>query len=114
RRAMLGGVRAWRVTMAAVLLVSAVACGGGGSGTSPAPAAAPSIQNGTVDVNGVTRKFRVFVPPTLDQSRPAPLVVVLHGGGNSVDSTVSTTGFDQEASTWGFVAAYPEGTGLAW
>jgi len=99
---------------AAGSLLLAAACGGGGGGSSAATPAAPSIQNGSVDVGGVTRTYRVFVPPTLDRSRPAPLVVVLHGGGNSIEDTVKTTNFDKEASTWGFIAAYPEGTGQAW
>jgi polyhydroxybutyrate depolymerase len=88
------------------------ACGGGSGSGSPAPP--PPVQNAQVTVDGVTRSYRVFVPPTLDRSRPAPLVVVLHGGGNSVEDTVRTTLFDRQASDGEFIAVYPEGTRLEW
>lgn len=105
-----------RGLVTAVVLVGAAACGGGGGGGGSAAKAPlqPSIQHGSIDVDGLARTYRVFVPPTLDQSRPAPLLVVLHGGGNTVDSTVTTLMFDREASTWGFITAYPEGTRLEW
>lgn len=97
--------------MAVVLLLS-TACGGGGGSSSAAPA--PSIQNAQITVDGVARNYRVFVPPTLDRSRAAPLVVVLHGGGNSVDDTVKATLFDRQAADGDFIVAYPEGTRRDW
>ena len=60
------------------------------------------------------RAYRVFVPPTLDRRRPAPLVLVLHGGANSVEDTVKTTRFDREAAAGDFIVAYPEGTRREW
>lgn len=97
--------------MAVVLLLS-TACGGGRGGTTTAPS--PSIENGRVAVDGQTRAFRVFLPPTLDRARPAPLVMVLHGGGNTVDDTVKATLFDRQAADGDFIAVYPEGTGRVW
>ncbi len=96
--------------MALVTVLSA-ACSGGG-GDAPPPAA--PVQHGRMTVNGQDRTYRVFVPPTLDRSRPAPLVLVLHGGASGVDDMVRTTGFDREALGSGFIAAYPEGTLRAW
>jgi polyhydroxybutyrate depolymerase len=95
--------------VALVLLVS-TACGGGGA----APTPAPSVQNGQIVIDGQSRAYRVFVPPTLDQTRPAPLVLVLHGGGNSVDDTVKATLFDRQAADGDFIVAYPEGTRRDW
>ncbi len=92
------------------LLVTA-ACGSSGP---PAPAPPAPVQNGQVTVDGVVRTYRVFVPPALDRSRPAPLVLFLHGGGNSVEDTVRTTGFDRQAADGGFIVAYPEGTRREW
>lgn len=105
-----------RASVVSVVLVVAAACGGGGGGGASAgkAPAQPSIQHGSIDVGGLARTYRVFVPPTLDQTQPAALLVALHGGGNTADSMVSTTMFDREASTWGFITAYPEGTGRAW
>lgn len=87
------------------------ACGGGGGAS--APAVLP-VQNAQITVDGQTRAYRVFVPPTLDRTRPAPLVLVLHGGGNSVNDTVNATLFDRKAADGDFIVAYPEGTRLEW
>ena len=93
------------------LLVSA-ACGGGGdapSGAAPAP-----VQHGQVTVHGQVRTYRVFVPPTLDRTRPAPLVLVLHGGAATAEDAVRTTLFDREAAAGDFIVAYPDATQRAW
>lgn len=91
------------------LMALAVACGGG---TGPPPP--PPVQNGQVNVGGLARPYRVFVPPTLDRSRPAPVLMVLHGGNMAVDDMVRATLFDQEASSAGYIAVYPEATMRAW
>jgi polyhydroxybutyrate depolymerase len=96
----------------ALVLLVAVACGGGGDASSdarPAP-----VQHGQVIVDGQVRTYRVFVPPTLDRSRPAPLVMVLHGGNNSVEDAVRTMLFDREAGVGDFIVVYPEATQRAW
>lgn len=97
------------VAAGAALLMATACGGGGGSAAPPAP-----VQNGQLTVDGVVRNYRVFVPPELDRNRPAPLVLVLHGGGNTVDDTVKTTGFDREAAAGDFIVAYPEGTRREW
>lgn len=94
-----------------MLLLVAAACGGG-DGSSSAPPA--PVQQHQIEVDGQARAYRVFVPPTLDRSRPAPLVMVLHGGNNSVDDMVKATLFDREAVAGEFIAAYPEGVGKVW
>lgn len=92
-------------------MLLSTACGGG-AGTSSAPPA--PVQNAQVTAGGQARPYRVFVPPTLDRRRPAPLVIVLHGGNNTVEDAVKTTLFDREAAAGDFIVAYPEGTGRAW
>jgi polyhydroxybutyrate depolymerase len=96
--------------VALVTLLSA-ACSGGGDGGAPPQA---PVQHGRVTVDGQERPYRVYVPPTLDRSRPAPLVLVLHGGASGVEDMVRTTGFDREALAGEFIVAYPEGTQRAW
>ncbi len=91
----------------AVLL--AAGCGGG---TAPPPP--PAVQNGQLTIDGVPRTYRVFVPPTLDRSRPAPLVLVLHGGANTAQDAVRITSFDKQASLGEFIVVYPEGTRTEW
>jgi polyhydroxybutyrate depolymerase len=41
---------------------------------------------------------------------PAPLVIVLHGGGGNAANAVRMTGFDRVAARDRFIAVYPEGT----
>ena len=41
---------------------------------------------------------------------PAPVVIVLHGGGGNAENAVRMTGFDRIAARDGIVAVYPEGT----
>lgn len=101
------GLRCLAASTLAVLL--AAGCGGG-----TAPALPPAVQNGQLTVDGVPRTYRVFVPPTLDRSRPAPLVLVLHGGANTAQDAVKITGFDKQASVGEFIVAYPEGTRTEW
>jgi poly(3-hydroxybutyrate) depolymerase len=74
----------------------------------------PAVQQRQITVDGVVRSYRVFAPPTVGSRQRTPLVVVLHGGGDSVQSTVDTTMFDQQAEKGNFVAVYPQGTRLEW
>ncbi len=110
---------AWAEGVLVLVLAWAVAlvaggCGGGTESGDAVPPPAPAVRSASIEVDGVARTYRLFVPTTLDRTEPAPLVMVLHGGGNSVQSMVETTGFDQAASAGDFIAVYPEATGQAW
>lgn len=95
-------------------LVSA-ACGAGSGGESASsPPPGPAVRHGELDVGGTLRSYRLFVPTTLDRRQAVPLLVVLHGGDNSVEDMVETTRFDHAASVGNFVVAYPEATRRAW
>jgi len=41
---------------------------------------------------------------------PAPVVIVLHGGGGNAENAVRMTGFDPIAARDGFIVVYPNGT----
>ena len=104
-------------TWAPVLRVWAVALALGACGGSGEPADAPrppAIQHHTIDVGGLQRPYRLYVPLSVDRDQPAPLVLVLGGVGNSVESMVSATEFDRLAETEGFIVAYPEGVKETW
>lgn len=103
--------------MAAVVVAATVAagCGGGGGRSSPSGSGlTPAVQQRQITVDGVVRSYRVFAPPTVGTRPRTPLVVVLHGGADSVRSTVDTTMFDRQAEAGNFVAVYPQGTRLEW
>lgn len=73
------------------------------------PAPASGTVERTVNVDGVTRTYRVHVPGGLADR--APLVVVLHGGGGNGAQVEQQTGFSTTADQQGFLVAYPNGSG---
>ena len=116
RRAMsLVRVRRQNGAVWCVVALMAAGCGSGGEDAAVlAPPPGPAVQHGEVDVDGTPRRYRLFVPTTLDRRDAVPLLVVLHGGDNSVEDMVETTRFDQAASVGNFIVAYPEATKRAW
>jgi len=63
---------------------------------------------------GPARSFDVYVPPGYDPARPAPLVVVLHGRGDSGYGMAALSQMNALADAKGFVVAYPESRGDSW
>lgn len=64
----------------------------------------------TVVSDGDERCYYLYVPPTLDSSQAAPLVVSMHGFLMNPDSQVELTGWHELAGREGFIVAYPQGT----
>ncbi len=62
----------------------------------------------TIVVDGRTRTYLVH---DFSQGAPAPLVILLHGGGGNGASMVGMTQFDVIARRQHLVAVYPDGTG---
>jgi polyhydroxybutyrate depolymerase len=76
--------------------------------TTTAPKPAQPME--TVTVDGVARQYILHVPPGHDPSKPAPLVMVLHGHGGSAGSMVKSTGWNTVADREGFIVAYLQGS----
>ena len=93
-------------------LALAAACGGGGS--PPDALEAPAVAQHRVEVDGVERTYRLFAPPAVGDDRPMPLVLALHGSGNTADSFAQASRLDAAASAGPFVVAYPEAVRLLW
>ena len=68
----------------------------------------------TLQVNGETRRYFLYVPASAHHGRAAPLVLVFHGGGGRAAGIAPHTGFSRLAEREGFVAVYPEGVGGRW
>lgn len=71
----------------------------------------PGTVTGSIQVRGVTRTYRLYVPASLQPDAPAALVVALHGGGGSGGQMEASTGLDSVAEHEGFLVAYPNGSG---
>ncbi|MBL1138294.1 MAG: hypothetical protein HND46_23565 [Chloroflexi bacterium] len=73
------------------------------------PPAMPQI---TLNVDGVERTYRLFVPSTYNT--PAPLVIAFHGAGGDGASMARLTTFNRLAESAGVIVAYPEGLLVYW
>lgn len=62
-------------------------------------------------VAGVARTFLLHVPAYYDTIRRAPLVIVLHGHGESAENFEKYTGMSNKADREGFIAVYPQALG---
>ncbi|MEJ2287719.1 MAG: PHB depolymerase family esterase [Deinococcales bacterium] len=60
------------------------------------------------------RSFDVYVPPGYDPSKATPLVLMLHGRGDSGYGMAALTRMNAVADRHGFVVAYPESFGDSW
>ncbi len=61
--------------------------------------------------DGRRRRYLLHVPPNFDGSRAWPLVLAFHGGGGRAETLVRQSRLDQVADKYGFLVAYPDGTG---
>lgn len=81
-----------------------------GSNATVAPGR-PAIgeQHGSLELDGRTREWRVYVPVSLGQTGEVPVVLALHGGLGSGGQFAEDAYFDQQAERGGFIAVYPDG-----
>ena len=70
---------------------------------------------GTIAVSGITRPYILHVPERYDPSKPAALVISMHGAMNWPAFQMRVSGWNRLADEEGFIVAYPagEGAGLA-
>ena len=61
----------------------------------------------SVSVSGIERSYLVHIPPSAQ--RPAPVVLVFHGGGGRPEGIERNTGMDEVADQNGFITVYPAG-----
>ncbi len=83
--------------------------------TIPTPTSAPSLPKGeinrTLTHDGRERSYILYVPASVDWSKPVPLVFVFHGGTGNARSAIKMSGFNAVADQHGFLVVYPDGTG---
>jgi len=72
------------------------------------------VVTGELTIGGQPRGFALRLPR--GSEGPVPLVLVLHGNhpGSGGQTMREVTTFDEQADTWGFAVAYPDGHGGCW
>lgn len=63
----------------------------------------------TIQVDGRARQYTLYVPTSISQNRPAPIVFVLHGGGGNGKSMAQAAPFNDFAEQDGALIVYPSG-----
>lgn len=63
---------------------------------------------------GLERTYSVHISSYYDQSKPTPLVIVLHGGVGAGQGMPKLTGFNAIADKENFVIVYPDGIEKHW
>lgn len=96
-----------RAAIAATLLAIAAPVPAG-----PAPRDGPGDYTFTLRHDGLERRYRVHVPARHDATKPAAMLVALHGGGGNMDYQAQDGryGLISKADSAGFIAVFPNGT----
>jgi len=79
------------------------------AGATANAAFAPGDNLRSLESGGLTRTYRVHVPPGYDGSSPVPLVVDIHGLGSNAAQQEGISGMKGMSDAHGFLVAYPDG-----
>jgi polyhydroxybutyrate depolymerase len=67
-----------------------------------------------IDVQGQSRTYALYVPASVSEHTPAPLVIALHGGLGQGKTMAALSRFSPLADREGFLVAYPDGLRRHW
>lgn len=70
---------------------------------------AKNRNNGTIVSSGEQREYLLYVPPDLDRTKPAALVMSLHGAGGWPAMQRDVSRWNELADREGFIVVYPAG-----
>jgi polyhydroxybutyrate depolymerase len=74
----------------------------------------PAGEPRTLQVNGESRRYYLYLPSSWHRDHPAPLVLVFHAGGGRASDIAPHTGFSRLADREGIVVVYPQGLRGRW
>ena len=64
-----------------------------------------------ITVDNTERSFMVHLPPNYNASEKLPVVILMHGGGGSIEGMVKLANMNATADKHNFITVYPAGTG---
>jgi polyhydroxybutyrate depolymerase len=67
---------------------------------------------GRIVSSGDNRDYLLYIPPSYNRARPAPLVITLHSSMSWPTSAMNISHWNQVAEEQGVIVVYPSGTGL--
>lgn len=68
----------------------------------------------SIEIDGRTRSYILFVPPGHDVDKPAPLVINAHGAPSNPAAQAALSGFDELAAEEGVIVVYPAAVSGIW
>jgi len=68
----------------------------------------------TLEHGNRLREYRIYIPPNLDRTKPAPLVIALHGGGGNAIKEEGRVAYNKYANRDGWIVVYPNGVEGHW
>ena len=77
------------------------------------PAGRATMQHHEIQVGDIRRNYYVHLPTGYQHGQPTPVVMVLHGAGINARIMAYYCGMNRKADEAGFIAVYPNGTGVA-
>lgn len=106
------GIKRKLFIVTSILVLTALACTQTNTPATLTPSSLPTGESShSLMHNGMERSYILYVPASVNGSRPVPLVFVFHGGTGNAKSAIVMSGFNKVADENGFLVVYPNGTG---
>src|SRR5207244_7381218 len=64
-----------------------------------------------IESSGEKREYVLYIPGSYDRAKPTPLVISMHGAGNSPSLQMHVSQWNRAAAEHGFIVVYPAGSG---
>jgi len=77
-------------------------------------AAAMAVRDGTLNVQGQTRTYQLYLPESVNSPGRRPIVMMLHGGLGNGAKVAQQTGLGAYVDRGGFIAVFPDSGGQQW
>lgn len=68
----------------------------------------------TININGTTREYIVYIPKNYDGKKAYPLVLTFHGLGGTMETSFSNSKLHLVAENENFIVVYPNGISKRW